>query len=81
VQNAEQAALIEQLRQRIEELEARLAKDSHNCSKPPSSDPPFNNPPPCSQRKPSGRKRGGQKGHRGKLAPWSKTPSTGSSSP
>jgi len=64
-QIAEQAALIEQLRQRIEELEARLAKDSHNSSKPPSSDPPFEKPPPRSQRKPSGRKPGGQKGHRG----------------
>jgi transposase len=74
VQNAEQAALIEQLRQRIEELEARLAKDSHNSSKPPSSDPPFNNPPPCSQRKPSGRKRGGQKGHRGETRPLVEDP-------
>lgn len=64
-QNAEQAALIEQLRQRIEELEARLSKDSHNSSKPPSSDPPFKKPPPRSQRKPSGRKPGGQKGRRG----------------
>jgi transposase len=62
---AEQAALIEQLLERIQELEARLAKDSHNSSKPPSSDPPFKKPPPRSQRKPSGRKPGGQKGHRG----------------
>ena len=33
--------LIEQVRQltaRVEELEARLSKDSHNSSKPPSSD-------------------------------------------
>ena len=29
---AEQAQLIEQLRERIAELEARLAKDSHNSS-------------------------------------------------
>lgn len=64
-QVAEQAKLIEQLRQRIAELEARLAKDSHNSSKPPSSDPPFRKPPPRSQRKVSGRKPGGQKGHRG----------------
>ena len=60
-----QAKLIEELRQRITELEARLAKDSHNSSKPPSSDPPFRKPPPRSQRKPSGRKPGGQPGHRG----------------
>ena len=34
-------ALIEQVRQltaRVAELEARLSKDSHNSSKPPSSD-------------------------------------------
>ena len=62
---AEQARLIEQLTQRIAELEARLAKDSHNSSKPPSSDPPFRKPPPHSQRKASGRKPGGQKGHKG----------------
>ena len=61
----EQAGVIEQQRQRIQELEARLAKDSHNSSKPPSSDPPFKKPPPRSQRKPSGRKPGGQKGHPG----------------
>jgi transposase len=36
-QGAERTKLIEQLRQRIAELEARLAKDSHNSSKPPSS--------------------------------------------
>jgi transposase len=62
---AEQAKLIEQLSQRIAELEARLNKDSHNSSKPPSSDPPFRKPPPRSQRKASGRKPGGQKGHKG----------------
>ena len=62
---AEQAKLIEQLRQRVAELEARLAKDSHNSSKPPSSDPPFRKPPPRSRRKASGRKAGGQKGHKG----------------
>ena len=62
---SEQAKTIEQLRQRIAELEARLSKDSHNSSKPPSSDPPFRKPPPRSQRKVSGRKPGGQKGHPG----------------
>ena len=62
---AGQAKLIEQLRQRVAELEARLAKDSHNSSQPPSSDPPFRKPPPRSQRKASGRKPGGQKGHKG----------------
>jgi len=62
---AEQAKLIEQLRQRVAELEARLGKDSHNSSKPPSSDAPFRKPPPRSRRKASGRKPGGQKGHKG----------------
>jgi transposase len=62
---AEQAKVIEQLRRRVAELEARLAKDSHNSSKPPSSDPPFRKPAPRSQRKASGRKPGGQKGHEG----------------
>jgi len=35
---AEQTALIAQLRERIRELEARLAKDSHNSSRLPSSE-------------------------------------------
>ena len=61
----EQSAIIKQQAERIAELEARLAKDSHNSSKPPSSDPPFRKPPPRSQRKVSGRKPGGQKGHKG----------------
>ena len=61
----EQSAIIKQQAERIAELEARLAKDSHNSSKPPSSDPPFRKPPPRSRRKVSGRKRGGQQGHQG----------------
>lgn len=58
-------AQVEELRARVGELEARLAKDSHNSNKPPSSDSPFKKPPPRSQRRPSGRKPGGQKGHPG----------------
>lgn len=64
-QVAEQAAQITQLLQRVQELEARLAKDSHNSSKPPSSDPPFKKPPPRTLRQPSGRKPGGQQDHSG----------------
>jgi transposase len=64
-QVAQQATQIDQLLQRIRELEARLAKDSHNSSKPPSSDPPFKKPPPRSLRQSSGKKPGGQKGHPG----------------
>ena len=64
-QNAEQAKQIAELLQRIRDLEARLGKDSHNSSKPPSSDPPFKKPPPRSRRVRSGKKPGGQKDHPG----------------
>jgi len=62
---AEQTALIEHLRERIRELEARWAKDSHNSSRPPSSDSPIKKPPPRSQHQPTGRKPSGQPGRRG----------------
>jgi len=60
-----QTATIEQMHECIQEFEARLAKDSHNSSQPPSSDSPFKKPPPRSRRQPSGRKPGGQPGRRG----------------
>ena len=50
------------LQERVRELEARLGLNSTNSSKPPSSDPPGVVRPP---KKPTGKKRGGQKGHRG----------------
>src|SRR5689334_3505522 len=56
---AENAALHE----RVRELEARLGQTSANSSRPPSSDPP--QAPPRPKAPPSGRKRGGQPGHRG----------------
>jgi len=59
----EQAALIEQLRARIAELEAEVAalkKNSSNSSKPPSTDIVK---PPKSKAKGKKRKRGAQKGH------------------
>jgi transposase len=51
------------LQQRVRELEARLGQNSANSSRPPSSDPPQT--PARPKAPPSGRKRGGQPGHRG----------------
>jgi transposase len=59
--------LIEKVRQltaRVEELEARLSKDSHNSSKPPSSDGLGKKT--RSLRESSGKNPGGQAGHLGK---------------
>ena len=47
---------------RIADLESRLGRNSRNSSKPPSSDPPWT---PPRRRKRAGRKRGGQRGHKG----------------
>lgn len=55
-------ATVALLQERVRELEARLAQNSTNSSKPPSSDPPGVVRP---GKKPKGRKRGGQPGHRG----------------
>ncbi len=54
---------VAQLQQRVADLEERLAQNSRNSSKPPSSDPP--NAPPRPTRTPSGRHRGAQPGHPG----------------
>lgn len=59
----EQSAYIKELLQKIDELTGG-PKDSHNSSKPPSSDG-YSKPAPKSLKKPSGKKQGGQKGHKG----------------
>ena len=56
-------AMVEQLLAKVAELEARLGRNSTNSSKPPSSDGPTLKLPP--KKAPTGRKPGGQKGHKG----------------
>jgi transposase len=53
-----------QLGRRNSELEALVVKDSHNSSRPPSTDPPWAKRTK-NLRRPSGRRAGGQAGHHG----------------
>ena len=53
------------LRERIRELERRLAQDSSNSNNPPSTDRFVRKSKPKSERQKSGKKPGGQPGHQG----------------
>jgi len=53
-----------ELKNKVSELTDQLSKNSSNSSKPPSSDG-YSKPEPKSQRKKSGKKAGGQIGHKG----------------
>src|SRR2546427_13210791 len=63
---------ISTLTKQVQELQARLAKDSHNSHLPPSSDRFARQPK--SLRKKSGKKPGGQEGHPGKTLMFSACP-------
>lgn len=60
------------LTKRVKELEDRLAKDSHNSSKPPTSDGMRKKPK--SLRHKSGKLSGGQQGHSGRTLCFSQNP-------
>lgn len=63
----QQATRISELEERVKSLEVTLNKNSHNSSKPPSTDNfAHEKPNPKSSRIKSGKKPGGQQGHVGK---------------
>src|SRR2546423_4325733 len=69
---AQRDELIAHLQQRVQALEERLAKDSHNSHLPPSSDRFVRQPK--SLRKKSGKKAGGQEGQPGATLRWHACP-------
>ncbi|MBY6243014.1 IS66 family transposase [Methylosinus sp. Sm6] len=72
--NAALLQAIAKLEARVAELERRLGLDSSNSSKPPSSDGPKGPTRTASLHRPSGKKSGGQKGHKGDTLRQSATP-------
>lgn len=64
---------VAELQARVEKLEAQLAKNSSNSSKPPSSDG-LKKPKPKSRREKGKRQSGGQPGHKGKTLKMVATP-------
>jgi transposase len=71
-ENAALRAQVEALAAQVRDLQAHAAKDSHNSGKPPSSDGLKRRTK--SLRKPSGKKPGGQLGHRGETLHLVATP-------
>ncbi len=71
-ENARQREQIAALAAQVQELQARLAKDRHNSGKPPSSDGLGRKTK--SLRRRSGKKVGGQLGHRGETLHLVATP-------
>jgi len=66
--------VVKQQQLEIDRLKAIVAKDSHNSSKPPSTDGFRDTPKPKSQRKKGNKKVGGQQGHHGTTLKQTDTP-------
>ena len=67
-------AMVEKLTVEMAELRARLAMNSRNSSKPPSSSDGYAKPAPKSRRVPSGKKQGRQPGDPGRHLAQRSTP-------